>query len=88
MKLVFSSIVAIGLFGMLPAAAMAASCLDLWVARNSIYDENGYCFSTELGQETFDNDDCWTKRPKFSKAEQRLIDEIREEEEARGCKVN
>ncbi len=43
---------------------------------------------TELAQEYFDNDDCWTKRPKFSKAEQREIAAIKEEEDDRGCKVN
>jgi hypothetical protein len=73
-----------------PGVAMAAkpSCYDLWYARNAIYDENGYCFKSDLGKETFDNSDCWTSKPKFSKAEWAAILAIKDEEEARGCHVN
>ena len=72
-----------------PGTAFAKmSCFDLWYERNSIYDDNGYCFSTELAQEYFDNDDCWTRKPRLSKAERREIEAIKEEEEDRGCKVN
>ena len=72
----------------LPSVAMAASCYDLWYARNAIYAENGYCFSTDLGQETFSDYDCWTKHPKFTKAEQKAINAIKAEEKARRCHVN
>jgi hypothetical protein len=72
----------------LPGAAMAASCFDLWYARNAIYDDNGYCFKSDLALDYFDNDDCWTKKPKFSKAEWAAILAIKEEEEDRGCKVS
>jgi hypothetical protein len=72
----------------LPSVAIAASCYDLWYARNAIYDDNGYCFSTDLGQETFDNSDCWTKHPHFSKAEQKAINAIVAEEKSRRCHVN
>ena len=65
MKLLISTALALGLLGVLPSAAMATSCYDLWYARNAIYDDNGYCFSTELAQDTFDNSDCWTKHPHF-----------------------
>ncbi len=70
------------------APAMAASCYDLWYQRNAIYDENGYCFKTDLGRETFDNSDCWTDNPRLSKSEQRRVDAIRREERRRGCHVN
>lgn len=74
----------------MPGIAMAAkpSCYDLWYARNSIYDENGYCFKTDLAQEVFDNSDCWTSKPRFSKKEWAMILAIKEEEEDRGCHVN
>lgn len=72
----------------LPGTAMAASCFDLWYARNAIYDDNGYCFKSDLALEYFDNADCWTKKPKFSKAEWAEIVAIKDEEEARDCKVN
>jgi hypothetical protein len=68
--------------------ALAESCYDLWYERNAIYDRNGFCFSSDLGQQTFDNSDCWTKHAKFSRSEQRQIDAIKEEEESRGCNVN
>lgn len=69
--------------------ALAASCLDLWYERNAIYDENGYCFATDLAQEYFDNDDCWTKHPVFQPcgaAPDRRC--TRAEEKRRHCKVN
>lgn len=72
----------------LPSAAMAASCYDLWYARNAIYDANGFCFSTDLGMETFDNDDCWTTHPKLSKKEQKLVAQIQAQEKLKRCHVN
>ena len=66
----------------------AASCFDLWYARNAIYDAKGYCFKTDLAQEYFDNSDCWTSKPKFSKKELAAIKAIQKEEAKRGCRVN
>ena len=72
-----------------PGTAFAKmSCFDLWYERSSIYDDNGYCFKTNLAKEYFDNSDCWTSKPKFSKKEWAAIMAIKEEEEARGCNVN
>ena len=68
--------------------AMAESCYDLWYERNSIYDANGYCFTTTLGRQTFDNSDCYTKRARLSADEQWRVDQIQEEEARRGCNVN
>jgi hypothetical protein len=68
--------------------AMAASCYDLWYERNAIYDQNGFCFSSALGQQTFDNSDCWTKNVQFTPDEQYRIDQLKDEEDRRGCKVN
>lgn len=33
-------------------------CDDLWIARNEIFDRNGYCFRSARGQDYFDNSDC------------------------------
>ena len=88
MKRVLAAMLGFCLLGAMTGQALAESCFDLWMARNTIYDDNGYCFSTEMGQEYFDNDDCWTRKPKFSKAEQREIEAIKQEEDNRGCKVN
>ena len=72
----------------LPSVAMAASCYDLWYARNQIYDDDGYCFSTELGMETFDNSDCWTTHPHLSKWEQKQVAQIQYQEKIKHCHVN
>ena len=70
------------------APARAESCYDLWYARNIIYAENGYCFKTELGKETFSGYDCWTRNPAFSRSERREVAAIKAEERSRGCRVN
>ena len=72
--------------GTVPASA--ASCYDLWFERNDIFAQNGYCFSTRLGRDTFGNAGCWTKSPNLSGWEQRRVAAIQREERARGCKVN
>ena len=68
--------------------AMATSCYDLWYERNAIYNDNGFCFSTRLGRETFDNGDCWTKHVQLSSDEQWRVDQLKDEEDRRGCHVN
>ena len=70
------------------ASSYAASCYDLWYERNQIYDDNGFCFKTQLGQETFDNSDCYTDNAQLSKAEQRRVAQIKAEEKRKRCKVN
>ena len=88
MRLIAALTLAIGSLVALPSVAMAASCYDLWYARNAIYDDNGYCFSTDLGQEVFDNSDCWTKHPHLSKKEQAEVADIQALEKAKHCHVN
>jgi YARHG domain len=69
--------------------ARAESCYDLWYARNLIYAENGYCFKTALGKQTFsDSYDCYTSNPHLSKAERNEVASIKREERQRGCHVN
>lgn len=70
------------------APAHAASCYDLWFERNQIYDEAGLCFKSQLGQDTFDNSDCRTDRPKLTRSEESRIFEIKAIEDAKNCKVN
>lgn len=85
--MIFAAGLMTGMTALVPAAT-AASCWDLWYERNAIYNNNGYCFSTPLGQQTFDNSDCWTKTPSLSPSEQRRVARIKAEEKRRGCKVN
>ena len=70
------------------APARAESCYDLWYARNLIYAENGYCFKTALGKETFAGYDCYTGNPHLSRAERNEVAAIKREERRRGCHVN
>ena len=88
MKLIATAVLAAASLVALPSAAMAASCYDLWYARNEIYYENGYCFVTDLAISTFGNDDCYTKHPHFTHKEQVMIDVIAAEEKGRHCHVN
>ncbi len=44
----------------LPRDVKPLSCLELWRARNEIYDRNGYCFVTPLGIQYFNNATCNT----------------------------
>ncbi|MCP4933990.1 MAG: YARHG domain-containing protein [bacterium] len=44
----------------LPRQIKTLSCLELWRARNEIYDRNGYCFVTPLGIQYFNNATCNT----------------------------
>jgi hypothetical protein len=39
------------------------SCENLWLVRNTIYDENGLCFRTARAQDYFDNSDCYIDDP-------------------------
>ncbi|HRK18404.1 MAG TPA: YARHG domain-containing protein [Hyphomicrobiaceae bacterium] len=41
-----------------PAQVGKRSCEDLWVLRNSIYKDAGYCFQTEKARQWFGNQGC------------------------------
>lgn len=65
--------------------AFANVCDDLWYERNSIYNDRGYCFNTPEGRATFDNGDCYTEDPDFTRGEQRRIQQIQRQESDYGC---
>jgi hypothetical protein len=85
--IIFAAGLLAGMTGLVPLAA-AQNCWDLWYERNAIFDRNGYCFSTRLGQETFDNADCWTRTPNLSQGEQRRVAEIKRQEQRLGCAIS
>lgn len=70
-----------------PAAASLAemSCEQLWVARNRIFHEAGYCFQTERARSFFGNEGCTTTNPTLSSADEARVEEIRRMERSRGC---
>jgi hypothetical protein len=65
------------------------SCDALWMIRNSIYDELGFCFKTARALETFSNEDCYVtnaSRLKFNTFERTNIDRIVAVERKKGCR--
>lgn len=86
--LLVATLAVAGTLASTPAPARAASCFDLWYARNAIFAANGYCFSTSLGRRTFGNAGCWTRNPRLTRAEQRRVARIKRQERAQGCRVN
>jgi YARHG domain len=42
------------------AQARGLSCENLWLVRNTIYYQHGYCFETERGRKEFSNSRCTT----------------------------
>jgi hypothetical protein len=63
-------------------------CTQLWVVRNVIYYEHGYCFKTKRAINYFGNDDCEyddAEDIEFSSIEQHNIDVIVEVEDDKGC---
>lgn len=70
-----------------PAKA-AETCHDLWLSRNAIFNDAGYCFNSTLGKTLFDNSDCHTKSPVLSKSQRAKIARIKQYEKNFGCRVN
>jgi outer membrane cobalamin receptor len=70
-------------------ALNALSCDALWTVRNSIFDENGYCFKTARGKNTFSNEDCFTSDTtmlKLNAYERANVARIVEVERRKGCR--
>ncbi len=72
-------------------AANAAECDRLWIDRNSFYKSHGYCFQTQRAKDHFGNTGCtyndqdYVYQQVFSNDERAHIQDIRNEEKARGC---
>jgi hypothetical protein len=63
-------------------------CDDLWFSRNQLYDRAGFCFSTPLGQEVFDNADCIGKEVTLEPGGEDLVAYIQEMEAMLECAVD
>ncbi len=59
-------------------------CNSLWLARNEIYDRNGYIFQGERGRAAF-GWDGWTRNPDFSRIEWQNITRIQDVERRNYC---
>ena len=74
-------------FEIAPARAQDV-CTQLWVARNSIYKEYGYCFKTARAIRYFGNAGCQHDNERdlpISRADRARINQIVREERALGC---
>lgn len=73
---------------LVPTAANAGGCEDLWFTRNLILDRAGYCFGSNLGKSIFDNADCIGKSVRLTSSANTKVKEIQEMEKQFQCKVN
>ena len=73
----------------LPASAQGGLCDRLWVMRNTIYKQNGYCFATARARQYFGNAGCQFAdmgAVPLSAYDRARIAEIVAEERANGCR--
>ena len=64
------------------------SCQELWVMRNQIYKDNGYCFKTAKAINYFGNGGCEYHSEgavPLSKSERRIVRDIKRSEARQGC---
>lgn len=65
------------------------SCDSLWMVRNTIFHEAGYCFHTDRAREVFSNDHCRYRdidaKVPLNQFEQANVSRIREVEIAKDC---
>jgi hypothetical protein len=64
------------------------SCDALWTVRNTIFDENGYCFQTAKGQAVFSNAGCKytvSGNVPLNQFERTNVERVRAVEAQKGC---
>lgn len=83
----FSQIVALAiLFATAgPALGFADECKSLWIERNEIFQERGFCFGSNLGKGYFGNEGCTTKSPTLSVSEKTRVSQIKTREGHLNC---
>ena len=63
------------------------SCYELWYARNAIYADKGYCFSTRKAIDTFGRR-CYAPYGRLNQWEKNQVSEIKYWERQNGCSGN
>ena len=63
-------------------------CSDLWISRNAIYNQVGYCFRSPLGMTLFDNSDCQEQPREASRQMSDKVARIRRFERQFDCAVD
>ncbi|MGZ5914806.1 MAG: YARHG domain-containing protein [Hyphomicrobium sp.] len=83
-----------GAVSTLPAGAMpgdsakVVSCQDIWVLRNQIYKDHGYCFKTTRARNYFGNGGCWVDDESdvgLSSKKMKLVLKYKHWETVKGC---
>ncbi len=72
-----------------PANAQGRVCHRLWVERNQIYKDYGYCFKTERAMRYFGNRGCryrYESEIPMSDRDRAAIDRIQAQERDYGCR--
>jgi hypothetical protein len=65
------------------------SCENLWLVRNTIFHQRGYCFQTARGRAAFDNSQCSTSsiaELELGEVEKANVATLREAERRKGCR--
>ena len=60
------------------------SCADLWMSRNQVYAETGYCFKTARAKAVF-GEACFPPYGQMNREQQRWVAEIQRWEALRHC---
>ena len=60
-------------------------CDDLWLSRNMIFAQHGYCFKSSLGQALFSDHQCVPDGIKLSQEASALIEQIKVREVEENC---
>ncbi|MDC0136376.1 YARHG domain-containing protein [Sulfitobacter sp.] len=68
-----------------PTAAIACECQELWLFRNAIFKNKGYCFGSAGEQGVLGNAGCTTKNPSLSSSDKTQIANIKAREKRLGC---
>jgi hypothetical protein len=91
--LLFSAFLAVSMTfsGLVVSAANAqeGGCYRLWVARNAIYKDNGFCFKTERAISYFGNAGCMYNSEgdiPMSRYDRARLARIQAEEREMGCR--
>jgi len=88
-RLIAGMLMAAGVMALAPRANAQDVCQRLWVERNSIYKQNGYCFNTPRGVRYFGNAGCQyddVNQVPLTGWERQRIAEIVAQERAMGCR--
>ena len=89
MRSLVSCMIATGILGTATAAQAQGICQSLWVERNSIYKEAGYCFKTARAINYFGNRGCSydvEAALPLSPGQRARIGRVLADERANGCR--